>query len=79
MKTRSLKLPEALDDKLEDVAASKGTSKSAVTREALSGYLGRSNSAGRTSFAALAEDLAGSVEGPDDLSINPGHLAGYGR
>lgn len=48
-------------------------------REALSAYLGRKGSAGRTSFAALAEDLAGCVEGPDDLSVNPDRFAGYGR
>ncbi|HEV7784481.1 MAG TPA: ribbon-helix-helix protein, CopG family [Thermoanaerobaculia bacterium] len=79
MRTLSLKLPDVLDDELEDLAARKGTSKSAVIREALSGYIGRSSSAGRASFAALAEDLAGCVEGPDDLSVNRDHLAGYGR
>ncbi len=50
-----------------------------LIRKVLSGYLGRKVSAGRTSFAALAEDLAGCVEGPDGLSVNPDHLAGYGR
>jgi len=50
-----------------------------LIREALSAYLGRKGSPGRTSFAALAEYLAGCVEGPDDLSGNPDHLAGYGR
>ena len=79
MKTLSLKLPDALDDELEDLAARKGTSKSAVIREALSGYLGRNGPAKGTSFAALAADLEGCVEGPDDLSFNPDYLAGYGR
>jgi predicted transcriptional regulator len=79
MKTLSLKLPEALDDELENLAARKRTSKSAVIREALSGYLGRNGSTQGASFAALAGDLAGCVEGPDDLSVNPDHLAGYGR
>ncbi|MEA2601956.1 MAG: Ribbon-helix-helix protein copG family [Acidobacteriota bacterium] len=79
MKTLSLKLPDTLDEELENLAARKRTSKSAVIREALSGYLGRNGSASGTSFAALAADLAGCVEGPDDLSVNPDHLAGYGR
>jgi hypothetical protein len=78
-KTLSLKLPDALDDELETLAAQRRTSKSAVIREALSGYLGRNGSASRVSFAALAGDLAGCVEGPDDLSANRDHLAGYGR
>jgi hypothetical protein len=33
----------------------------------------------RAPFTALAGDLAGSIEGPEDLSLNPDPLAGYGR
>ena len=50
-----------------------------LIREALFGCLRRVGSADRTSFAALAGDLAGCVEGPEDLSFNPDHFAGYGR
>jgi predicted transcriptional regulator len=58
MKTLSLKLPDTLDDQLEELASS---------------------APARASFTALAGDLAGSIEGPEDLSLNPDHLAGYGR
>ena len=48
-----------------------------IVREAVGEYL--AGEAGETSFLALAHDLAGSVEGPEDLSTNPEHLADYGR
>ena len=50
-----------------------------LIREALFGCLRRSGPADRTSFAALAGDLAGCVEGPEDLSFNPSYFADYGR
>ena len=78
MKTPSLKLPGSLDDQLEALASRQRTSKSAVVREAISGYLKESAAPARTSFTALAGDLAGSIEGPEDLSFNPDHLAGFG-
>jgi len=78
MKTLSLKLPDFLDDQLEALASRQRTSKSAVVREAISGYLKKSSAPARASFSALAGDLAGSIEGPEDLSVNPDHLAGYG-
>jgi hypothetical protein len=79
MKTLSLKLPDALDDQLESLAGRLRTSKSAVIREAISGYLNENSPPARESFAALAQDLSGCVEGPEDLSVNPGYLAGYGK
>jgi predicted transcriptional regulator len=79
MKTLSLKLPDFLDDQLESLAGRLRTSKSAVVREAISGYLTENRSPAPASFAALAGDLAGCVEGPEDLSVNPVHLAGYGK
>jgi predicted transcriptional regulator len=78
MKTLSLKLPDTLDDQLEALASRRRTSKSAVVRDAISGYLKVSSAPTRASFTALAGDLAGSIEGPEDLSVNPDHLAGYG-
>jgi predicted transcriptional regulator len=78
MKTLSLKLPDALDDQLEALASRQRTSKSAVVREAISGYLKESSAPARASFTALAGDLVGSIEGPEDLSFNPDHLAGFG-
>lgn len=83
MKPRTLKLPAALDAKLTRYAASKGASASAVLREALAEYLNRlsaeGGSARPTSIGHLAADLAGTVDGPADLSTNPKHLAQFGR
>ncbi|HEX9944482.1 MAG TPA: ribbon-helix-helix protein, CopG family [Thermoanaerobaculia bacterium] len=74
-----MKLPDSLDKELEAQASRKGVTKSVVIREALSGYLVRTGASSRMSFTALAGDLAGCVEGPDDLSTSKNHLAGYGR
>lgn len=104
MKILSLKLPASLDAELEAAAARRGTTKSAILREALESYLAREAGASPTeaddeigegappaygdaeeegvegpSFLSLAEDLAGCVEGPADLSSSPEHLRGFGR
>jgi len=77
MRTISLKLPEALATKLREAARQRGASKSAIVREALAQYLSCSGPEG--SFLALAEDLAGCVQGPTDLSVSKEYLKGYGR
>lgn len=83
MKLRSLKLPKALDAKLTDYAAAKGASASSVVREALAEYLASPpDEPGQprpSTIGHLAADLAGSVDGPADLSTNPKHLARFGR
>ena len=78
MKTRSLKLPEALDTRITKAARTKGVTRSAFVREALTAYLGRSASTA-VSAHALAHDLAGCVSGPPDLSRNKEHMRGYGQ
>ena len=81
MKPRSLKLSHDLEESLTSYATARGASASSVVREALEAYLVDSQSADRRqpqSFAARAADLAGRVDGPADLSTNPGHLATYG-
>lgn len=75
MRTVSFKLPEALDDALNDLARSRGTSRSALVREALESL----SKGKRRSVTALASDLVGSVEGPTDLATNRKHMAGYGK
>jgi len=107
MKILSLKLPASLDAELEAAAVRRGTTKSAILREALETHLAREAAAQPTgksaaspasdevresappyeaeeggevrSFLSLAEDLAGCVEGPADLSTNPEHLRDFGR
>lgn len=75
MRTISLKLPDALDRTLTRLAASRGTTKSAVLREAFEAYAAES----RRSVTALAGGLVGSLRRPKDLSSSPRHLECYGR
>ena len=75
MRTVSFKLPEDLDDALNELARSRGASRSALVREALES-LAKGN---RRSVTSLAGNLVGAVEGPPDLATNRKHMAGYGR
>jgi predicted transcriptional regulator len=79
MSTVSLKIPPALDRAVEELAASRGVSKSAVIREALERYLTTGAKPAKASFLALAKEYAGCVEGPPGLSSNADHLDGYGE
>lgn len=79
MKTMSLRVPDALDAQLEEVARRTGRSKSLVVRMALSEFLPQRGSSSRRSFLARALDLAGSVTGPPDLSTNKRRFEGYSR
>ncbi len=71
----SIKLDPELDHELGEIARRKKVSRSWVLREALREYAARP----RRSALDLAGDLAGSVQGPEDLSSNPRHLADYGK
>jgi Arc/MetJ-type ribon-helix-helix transcriptional regulator len=75
MRTVSFKLPDELDDTLNELARSRGASRSALVREALE-VLAKGK---RRSVTALAGKLVGSLEGPTDLATNRKHMAGYGR
>jgi Arc/MetJ-type ribon-helix-helix transcriptional regulator len=75
MRTVTFKLPEDLDDALNELARSRGASRSALVREALEALA----KGKRRSVTALAGDLVGSVDGPSDLATNRKHMAGYGR
>ena len=79
MKTMSLKLPEALDEKLAAVAQERGGSKSAVVREALEAYLQKDKEMRPGSCLEMARDLVGMVEGPPDLSFHKKHMKGFGK
>ena len=75
MRTISIKVPEALDRALTELAERRNASRSAILREALESFTrGRG-----TSVAAQAGDLAGSLSGPRDLSTSDKHLSGYGQ
>jgi predicted transcriptional regulator len=82
MKPRSLKLSSALEASLTTYASARGTSASSVVREALEAFLDPAQagaSRGAMSFTARAADLAGSVDGPADLSTNPTYLDAFGQ
>ena len=75
MRTVSFKLPEDLDDALNELARTRRLSRSALVREALES-LRKGN---RRSVTALAGELVGSVAGPSDLATNRKRMSGYGR
>jgi metal-responsive CopG/Arc/MetJ family transcriptional regulator len=79
MKMVSLKLPEALDEKLSAVAAKRGASKSAVVREALEAYVKNEQDIRPGSCLEMAKDLIGIVTGPPDLSFHKKHMKGFGK
>jgi predicted transcriptional regulator len=78
MKILSIKVPEALAAQLDRAASAADRSLSDIVRPAIELYLFRENLPGSESFASKAVDLAGCLEGPEDLSIDPRHLEGYG-
>ena len=77
--TITLKLPERLAARLRVAVRTRGSTQSAVVREALEAHLDQGVPDGRGSVLDLARDLAGSVAGPPDLSTNRRHMRGYGR
>ena len=79
MKTFSLKLPETLYGELASFADDQGRSRSAVVRDALVELLARKRVPARGSALALIDDLAGSIDGPEDLSVNESYLDDLGR
>lgn len=79
MKSFAVKLPDDLLAKIQHAAKEKGETKSAVLREALEEYFSREKNHDTGSCLDLARDLAGSVQGPPDLSTNSAHMDSYGR
>lgn len=79
MDTLTLKIPKELKTKLNRLAKEKGVSQSEIVRKALQDFI--SDDAFRLdgAFLDFAEDLAGSIEGPSQLSTDKKYLEGYGR
>jgi len=79
MTTVTTKMPEALARKLGVAAKRQHTSRSALVRSAVEKYIeGDLPDASRPSAYDLIQEFAGTVEGPEDLSSNSRHMAGYG-
>ena len=79
MKTLTLRLDEALYAKVLSRSKRRKTTRSEVVREALNLCFEKGNGSPKGSAFELAHDLAGTVAGPTDLSINKNHLKGFGR
>lgn len=80
MNAISLKLPKTLDAKLAAAAKRRGATKSAIVREAIESYLNGNRARSQPSFAELAKDFIGCVDGgPPDLSYNKKYLKGFGK
>ena len=78
MTTISLKIDEKMAAGLEAEARARRTSRSALCREAISGWLRRS-SKGKPTLLEQSKDLCGAgTSGLGDLSTNKHHLAGFG-
>ena len=78
MTTISLKISEALERRLAQIAKAQGKSRSAVVREAVEKYAAQ-KSPQPGSCLDIASDLLGSGVGPADLSTNKKHTKGYGQ
>jgi Ribbon-helix-helix protein, copG family len=78
VKSISLKVPDAIDARLEARARELGKTKSEITREALAQFL--DNGQGPNgSCLDLVSDLVGSVRGPADLASDKKYLRHYGK
>jgi predicted transcriptional regulator len=74
MKTISAKVTDSFDVELTGMAKRHGMSKSALIREALETHLRAGRDRGDGSALSLADDLAGVVAGPEDLSVSKDYL-----
>ncbi len=76
-RTLTVKLSRPLAARLSARVRKRQTTRSALVREALEGYLRPDRAEQDGSFASLARDVLGSVAGPPDLSTNKRHRRGY--
>ena len=75
----SLKMPRQLAREVTEAARRRGVSRSALIREILEAFLRSERSAQPASALSRAADLAGAFSGPEDLSVNPEYMRGFGR
>jgi predicted transcriptional regulator len=64
---------------LVQTAEKRGESKSTIIREAIESFVAHNASELNGSCLDLSKDLAGSIEGPEDLSSNKELMRGYGQ
>ena len=75
----SLKMPRQLAREISEAARRRGVSRSALIREALEAFLRAERAEQPISALSRAVDLAGAFPGPEDLSVNPDYMRGFGR
>lgn len=79
MTTISLKIPDELVSRLDSIARSRRTSRSALFREALEEKLEAATGEATPSLFERSADLCGSGSSNlGDLASNPRHLEGFG-
>jgi hypothetical protein len=80
MKTVAIKLPAALEARLQAAVAQRRTTRSRYLREVIEAHL-RGTRVPKDTVLARAGDLVGCLrgKGPADLSTNPKHMEGYGE
>jgi Arc/MetJ-type ribon-helix-helix transcriptional regulator len=78
MRTLTVKLPPALEARLEALVRKRKQSKSELVREAIARLVDEREAPGG-SVLDLIGDLVGMESGPTDLSTNPKHMRGYGE
>lgn len=79
MRTITLKLPDGLAARVSAAVKRRGSSTSALVREAIGDHFDSNEDDRAGSCFDLASDLCGSLTGPADLSSNRKYLKGYGR
>ncbi|MCZ0936598.1 MAG: ribbon-helix-helix domain-containing protein [Gemmatimonadetes bacterium] len=75
----SLRMSEHLAAEVHVAARRRGVSASALIREAIETFLSGDDAAQPRSALDLVADLAGSCEGPEDLSTNKKYMEGLGE
>lgn len=79
MTTLTFKVPDVIKKKLNMYASEKGLSRSEILRNALLEYFSRDDSIKEGSFFDFSRDIAGSIKGKSDLSVNKNNLKEYGK
>lgn len=76
----TIRIPNALSQRLREHSKIKGQGESELVREALESYLGRASKLATAHEVARISGLVGCVQGmPRDLSTNPKHMQGFGK
>jgi hypothetical protein len=79
MKIVSLKVADALDQRLTAAARTRQTTRSDLLRTAIEAFLDEGRGSRPSSCLDLAADVIGTVEGPSDLSVARRHMKGFGQ